>query len=311
MIDIRIILYKGELVAFHGATPERATFTSILDAVCSFIRSPEGRHETVIMSIMEEDSFLPSSPLFSQLVHDAIFSTPSDRKLWYLENRIPTLGEVRGKIILFSRFGKDGKGWEGGLNGIGIHPPIWPDSRREGFEWEMGNARVRVQDWYAIPSFLSIPEKAQAAVEMLHPKPAPDGKQDLAITFMSAARVPFALPSTVACGFGWSQFMLGVEGVNSRVGRWLLQQLAGDEEGAGRMQVKCPKLERGDTQETLVGVEDGELIVPKHKRKDLQNGVRLRGWVLIDFIQDPHELSVIPLLLEFNDFRNGSGIGNK
>jgi len=295
MLDIRIILYKGKLVAFHGATPERATFESILSDVCSFIRSPAGRQETVIMSIMEEDSFLPSSPQFSHLVHDAIFSPPSDRDLWYLENRIPTLGEVRGKIVLFSRFGKDGEGWEGGLNGIGIHPPIWPDSRREGFEWEIENARVRVQDWYAIPSFLSIPEKAKVAVEMLHPKPAPTGKQDLAITFLSAARIPFALPTTVACGFGWSHFLLGVEGVNSRVGRWLLRQLAGDDVGEERLQPQ-----RTDTQETLIDEDESEA---PEKKSDRPTDNRLRGWVLMDFVRYPCDLGIIPLLIESNEFK--------
>jgi 1-phosphatidylinositol phosphodiesterase len=253
------------------------------------------------MSIMEEDSFLPSSPQFSRLVHDAIFSPPSSRDLWYLENRIPTLGEVRGKIVLFSRFGKDGEDWEGGLNGIGIHPPIWPDSRQEGFEWEIENARVRVQDWYAIPSFLSIPEKAKVAVEMLHPKPAPKGKQDLAITFLSAARIPFALPSTVACGFGWSRFMLGVEGVNSRVGTWLLRQLAGgDDVGEKKPQLLRPQ--GADTQETLIDEDESGTSEKKPDRPTDNN--RLRGWVLMDFIRDPCNLGIIPLLIEFNEFKN-------
>jgi 1-phosphatidylinositol phosphodiesterase len=97
------------------------------------------------MSILEEGQYLGSSPLFSPLVRDALFSPPSRKSLWYLENRIPTLGEVRGKAVLFSRFGGHGEGWPD--NKIGIHPPLWPDSAKDGFEWEMADTRVRVHDW--------------------------------------------------------------------------------------------------------------------------------------------------------------------
>lgn len=183
VLDIRLVVFKGHLIASHGATAQNANFTSILEDVCAFIQSPAGRSETVVMSIKEEDSIIPSSPSFSRFVQKAIYSQPSRRELWFLENRVPSLGEVRGKIVLFSRFGMSGEGWDGGINIMGIHPPIWPKSRREGFEWTLAKTRVRAQDWYAIPSSLSIPEKFQVAVEMLHPRPALDGKEDLAITF--------------------------------------------------------------------------------------------------------------------------------
>ncbi|KIM30164.1 hypothetical protein M408DRAFT_328255 [Serendipita vermifera MAFF 305830] len=303
MVDIRIVLVKGELRAYHGATPERATFTSILSDVCAYIQSPQGRRETIILSIMEEDSFVPSSPLFSKLVHDAILSEPSNRSLWYLEPCIPTLGQVRGKIILFSRFGKNGEHWEHGLNGLGIHPTTWPDNARDGFEWETPRprwgtpcTRVRTQDWYGIPSFLSIPEKAEAAVKMLDPveDETGRGRADLAITYLSAARIPFALPSTVACGFGWSY--MGVEGVNSRVGRWLLRRLVGDEDGVGAVTSAA-----GSSETTLIGMEKdpkvaGDSILDTREAPQ----PRLRGWVLIDFIRDPYDLGIIPLLVECN-----------
>jgi 1-phosphatidylinositol phosphodiesterase len=302
MIDIRIVLVDGVLTAYHGATPERATFTSILESICSYLESPKGKSEIVIVSIMEEASFMPGSPLFSTLVRDAILSTPSRRSLWFLENRIPTLGEVRGKAIMFSRFGRNGEGWKGGLEGIGIHPTTWPDNRREGFEWMLKDTRVRTQDWYGIPSFLSIPEKYEAAVQMLIPKPAPDGKKDLAITFLSASRIPFALPSTVACGFGWASMNLGVEGVNSRAVRWLLTQLGDIDDSQSET-----KEDVVSSQITLVSPRG---VIPPNSSLDKityipktvtsKQEVRLRGWVLMDFIRDPPELSLIPLLVECN-----------
>lgn len=248
------------------------------------------------MSIMEEDSFVPSSPLFSKLAHDSIISAPSSRDLWYLEPQVPTLGEVRGKIVLFSRFGKNGEHWENGLNGLGIHPSRWPDNVREGFEWEMACTRVRTQDWYGIPSFLSIPEKFEAAVKMLDPLPDPNGKEDLAVTYLSAARIPLALPSTVACGFGWAN--LGIEGVNSRVGRWLLRRLTGEDGEATKSSLAEPA---DGSEETLVGLEKG-LTREKDGHSAVQESPerRVRGWVLIDFIRDPYDAGIIPLLVECN-----------
>ncbi|KAG8831483.1 hypothetical protein FRC17_003102 [Serendipita sp. 399] len=302
MIDIRIVLVDGELRAYHGVTPEKATFTAILDEVCSYLESEEGKSETVIMSILEEASFMPSSPFFSALVHDAITNPPSRKGMWFLENRVPTLGEVRSKIILFSRFGGDGDGWEGGR--IGIHPTIWPDNRREGFAWELEKTRVRTQDWYGIPSFLSIPEKFEVAVEMLYPRPAPNGKSDLSITFLSASRVPFALPSTVACGFGWSSLYLGIEGVNSRVGKWLLGQLGGVDgndvaPGEPKQAWTYSDEERGWSQSTLVDLKSASGSSIRIKDSDRKEP-RLRGWVLMDFLLDPHELGIVPLLIECN-----------
>lgn len=49
------------------------------------------------------------------------------RRRWFLENRIPTLGEVRGKIIMLSRFVIDKSyGYPGGIS-----PPIWPNSLKD------------------------------------------------------------------------------------------------------------------------------------------------------------------------------------
>lgn len=150
------MIVDGVLLAYHGTTPQRIDFTAILADVVNFLQSDEGRSETIIMSILEEGQFLGSSPLFSGLVRDTIFNAPSSKSLWWLEPRMPTLGEARGKIVMFSRFGgQTGEGWEDGVRGMGIHPTRWPDSAKDGFDFELEDTRVRVQDWYA-PFYLSI-----------------------------------------------------------------------------------------------------------------------------------------------------------
>lgn len=110
-----------------------------------------------------------------------------------------------------------------------------------------------------------IAEKTELATNLLLPldhEPMPS----LAITFFSAASFPRALPPIVARGFGWPRLGLGIEGVNARAGKWLVDQLGGN----------C---ENGD----LEGSEP----------------LRIRGWALIDFYEDA-ENAVVPLLIECN-----------
>ncbi|KAI0303502.1 PLC-like phosphodiesterase [Multifurca ochricompacta] len=207
VLDIRLAKKKGRLVVYHGQYPQRTTFQSILRDLHIFLTSPTSARETVVVSIKQEDY---------DIISPEIEASPGGTGMWFLCNRIPTLGEVRGKVILFSRFGVDGGAWEGGLEGMGIHPTNWPDSKKQGFTWTCKDALVRTQDWYNIPSFLSIPEKTKLSTEFLLPPHPSLTRPVLSITYFSASSFPFATPTVVSTGFGWPRFGLGVEGVNSR-----------------------------------------------------------------------------------------------
>jgi 1-phosphatidylinositol phosphodiesterase len=146
---------KYELVAYHGVFPQRTPFPTILQTIYTFLTSPEGSRETIVMSIKQEDYAITPTELFSRLVRETMMASPggwststNDTGMYFLQNRIPQLGEVRGKVVLFSRFGGDGAEWDGGLEGIGIHPTTWPDSEKEGFEWELKGTLVRTHDWW-------------------------------------------------------------------------------------------------------------------------------------------------------------------
>lgn len=118
---------------------------------------------------------------------------------------------------------------------------------------------------YNIPSFLSIPEKTELATAVLLLPVNDPPMPSLAITFFSASSFPLAFPPTIARGFGWPQFGLGIEGVNARIGRWLMEQLA-----------------------------NGEKANPQN-----DGPTRIRGWALMDFYEDP-ENALVPLLVECN-----------
>ncbi|KAI0781392.1 PLC-like phosphodiesterase [Trametes elegans] len=286
VLDVRLAVVDGRLIAYHGIFPQRTPFQAILATVHAFLTAPPTARETVVMSIKQEDFATTPLPLFSQLVHAEMSDGPGGLGMWFLQNRIPTLGEVRGKVILLSRFGGDGSGWEGGLEGLGIHPTAWPDSERNGFTWTLKGTLVRTHDWYNIPSFLSIPEKTTRATEILLPPPNNPPFPVLSITFFSAASFPLAFPPVVAKGFGWPKWGLGVEGVNGRVGKWLLDRLGGD--GASPPDSTEPR--NGNRQDHG---ENGE-------RQRKVDDVRIRGWAFMDFYAEPDDGAVVPLLVECN-----------
>ncbi|EMD34389.1 hypothetical protein CERSUDRAFT_97649 [Gelatoporia subvermispora B] len=271
LLDIRLAVIKGRLIAYHGAYPQGASFQEILSTIHDFLTSPETMRETIVMSIKQEDFVITPPPIFSQLVHEELINGPGGRDMWFLENRIPRLAEVRGKVVMFSRFGGDGSGWEGGLEGIGIHPTAWPDSAKWGFTWQCKNTLVRTHDWYNIPSFLSIPEKTELATQVLLPPPNEPPFPILSISFFSAASFPLAFPPTIALGFGWPKLGLGIEGVNARAGKWFLDKLSAN-------------VAPSDSAES----------------KTADHSPRLRGWALFDFFRQPEDNAVIPLLVECN-----------
>lgn len=85
---------------------------------------------------------------------------------------------------------------------------------------------------YNIHSVLSIPEKT-LAVQTLLLTQTPLSSH-FPIAFCSAASFPFAMPYHVARGFGFGWAGIGVEGVNSRMGRWLVGRLASGGGGGGK-----------------------------------------------------------------------------
>jgi len=109
---------------------------------------------------------------FSRLVWLDMAKYP---EVWFLENRVPALGEVRGKAIIMGRFwtsmfrglsfdihwivltvqGPDDDSWD---NGMGWRIPGWGPPVRD-LKFDCGGTEGILQDWYTLSSFLQIPEK--------------------------------------------------------------------------------------------------------------------------------------------------------
>jgi|GEM_PF-804632 len=123
-LDIRI---DSNLRINHGGYYQFEDLREVIGIVERFLRS--NPTETVIMSIKQEYT---NDSNFSNIVDNVINSQPY---LWYLENRVPKMGEVRGKIILFRRYP---------YSDLGISMSYWPDNRT------FSSGDVSVQDWYNI-----------------------------------------------------------------------------------------------------------------------------------------------------------------
>jgi 1-phosphatidylinositol phosphodiesterase len=131
---------------------------------------------------------------------------------------------------------------------------------------------------YGIPSFWSIPEKVRLASDNLL-VPAGNTKPVLPFSYFSAASFPLALPPVVAKGFGWPKWGMGVEGVNTKLGAWLLDKLASPS--------SIEDLRRQSESEK---VEYSKRVIEP----------RIRGWSMLDYYTEPGAGDIVPLLVECN-----------
>ena len=118
-LDIRLAVEKDRLVLTHGSMRCKkgnqifSTFLyleDVLDECRSFLRTHPG--ETVLFVVKQEDGD-ESVAEFQQILHRYINTAPS---VWLLTDRIPTLGEARGNLVLLRRYEDEaGIGEESGI----------------------------------------------------------------------------------------------------------------------------------------------------------------------------------------------------
>lgn len=94
-LDVRCKLWRGELRIYHLCTFQRASLRGVLRRTLRFLRAHPG--EAVLMRIKEE---LPifSRPGFAAQLHRCLLEE-GQGCVWCREE-VPTLGQVRGKIVV-------------------------------------------------------------------------------------------------------------------------------------------------------------------------------------------------------------------
>ena len=167
-IDIRLQEVENKMKVVHGFVDERATFDNVTSVVERFIE--KNPSEFIIMSVKEEAKASKSSISFEESLKTYLTSSV------YLKNsELPTsLGEVRGKVMLLSRYYNSTIGVPA-FNG-------WNDSASFVFGDD-----IYVQDEYKITSK---EQKQDAIIKCFN-----ETGHKLKINFLSAYRTNYIPPS--------------------------------------------------------------------------------------------------------------------
>lgn len=130
-LDIRGRHIDNAFAIHHGSIYQNLNFDDVLNATIGFLNAHPT--ETVIMSLKEEYNPTNNTRSFEQTFDAYVAKNPSK---WVLGSEVPYLGSVRGKIVLFRRFGAS--------QPKGIDASSWPDNTT----FTSGN--LRVQDSYVV-----------------------------------------------------------------------------------------------------------------------------------------------------------------
>ena len=167
-LDIRLQEDNNKLKAVHGIVDEKASFKSICDTVEGFLtKNPS---EFIIMSIKEEEKSVKSTVPFEECLKSYL-----NNDIYLKNTAIPgSIGEVRGKVMLLSRYAN---------SSIGV-PAFggWADSR----SFTLPND-IFVQDTFRITS----KEQKQEEIIKCFDEPG----HALKINFLSAYRTNYLVPS--------------------------------------------------------------------------------------------------------------------
>jgi len=137
-LDIRLNDDGGTMTTYHGPYYLHKNFTDIVNQVLSFLDNHPT--ETVIMMIKQEHSSRSDDDFANGVMGYLNWAHPG--RFW-MEDRIPTLGEVRGKVVITRQFR-----WTHGYD-MGV-PLIWNDNTPGSYGWTDNGNSVYVQDHYSL-----------------------------------------------------------------------------------------------------------------------------------------------------------------
>lgn len=138
--------HPKDLQVVHGNFPVRIPFPVKLEDELNDIYAFLQQHpsEIAVISIKMEGSDKWENDDFPDVIWDRYIGPNRDR--WFLENKIPEVGEARGKAVLFRRFGLKGPGKTGNSHWspdeFGFEASWWKYNTPED-----DRGRYTVQDW--------------------------------------------------------------------------------------------------------------------------------------------------------------------
>ncbi len=137
--DIRLQLRNDELKVIHGIVDQKLDFSSVLNDFESFLSSYPS--EGLIVSVKKESSDTGSTLSFDEALKRAL----SSYSYWDTNRTLPeTLGKLRGKAYLISRYSE---------NSIGLEAyDGWESQKETDTEntFEIEDSHLHVQDYYQV-----------------------------------------------------------------------------------------------------------------------------------------------------------------
>ncbi|KAJ5086647.1 hypothetical protein NUU61_007954 [Penicillium alfredii] len=153
---------KDELILVHSVFPISLTgnkyFRDLMHDVNQFLdKNPS---ETLIISVKREGPGDATDEQLARILSDH-YARPDSR--WWVQPKIPTLGEARGKVVLVRRFGLNDnlKGAHGG-HGWGIDAAAWADNTPNS---TCPSGQLCIQDFYEVQETTNIDKKVKYVSE--------------------------------------------------------------------------------------------------------------------------------------------------
>ncbi|MVU81016.1 phosphatidylinositol-specific phospholipase C domain-containing protein [Nocardia sp. ET3-3] len=103
---------------YHSSFYQGITFDSVLDQCRAFLTANPG--EVLVMRVKKEDGTNNDVGANFERIFNGYLDTKGYRPLFWLQNRMPSLGEARGRVVLIAQF-SNSLGclqWPGGDNGV-------------------------------------------------------------------------------------------------------------------------------------------------------------------------------------------------
>lgn len=202
--DIRCRHYQNDLPIHHRWVFQHQYFgPDVLDVCVEFLT--QNPNECILMSIRQEEE-ADNTESFQETFQKLIAPV---QNFWYLRDTIPTLDEVRGKIVLFRRFDPDFRPF-----GLDLSGSAWLDDATFSVN---GPANLRIQDRYEVYSLCDISQK-WTEVKHLIEAAVPGDSSTYFLNFTSGA---VTFPVNVAEGAP------SITGVNSSLAHYLLLYVTG------------------------------------------------------------------------------------
>lgn len=181
-IDIRCRHIENVFAIYHYPVSQKINFgTGVRDIGINFLKANPS--EFIVMSIKREYDDANNTRQFQDTFDWYI---KGNEEFWYLDNRIPTIKEVRGKIVLLRRF----------TGNKGIAPLPWADNAT--FDVVKNGGTFKIQDEYTVSPLFPLNMSKWNKIKNLLDLAQSDTSDNWYINFSSGSNIPFAAPILVA-----------------------------------------------------------------------------------------------------------------